>query len=161
MSDYFEVGDGVVVDEDGVIIDSPMEQADLLTWAASQLLEEQEQGRLSEQRERLLRRLFLRYQEAPKAAYGDVVVSIPKPGSHPEFDAGGWALWVASAEITADDLRWLLARSRPDYTAMPPGWQRDLAQSFYTTKVHAPYARATRVRKAPRLRVVEREEEAV
>lgn len=117
MSEYIYLGDGIVVDDEGEIIESG--SGDVLAVIASRRADAKAQAQRWKDVVRDYDRVLLRKQGTRRQAYGDVVITVGH-GSYHQTDAEAFADWVAELPLEFGDIIQTIAASKGfDRAALP------------------------------------------
>ena len=137
MTDYLNLGDGLIVSDDGEIIEAAGID-DTLAFIARKRHEAKRQEAEWEAYRKTLDQVLLRKQHEKRVAYGDVVTTI-SGGTYDTTDAGLFAqsLWDQSLELEV--LFEIIASATGFKRALLPERVRDLYDAATTTHDKRPW----------------------
>lgn len=129
--DYIHVAPGLVVDEDGVIIETASID-DAMKFVAQSRHEAKEQEKEWGARVQVLDRVLLRNQSEKKLTYGDLVVSI-RGGTYSKTDAEQFAALVYEKPVELEDLFAVIAAASGFKKDLLPESVREAYEATTTT----------------------------
>jgi hypothetical protein len=151
MSDYIEVAPGLIINEDGEIVESN-DIDDPLKFIIAQRHEANVQVKSWEARRGVLDAVILRRQADRTVDYSGVVCSL-RGGSYRKTDAGKLADLLAEMPVESDDLLALVAAATAFRLDCVPPILRDAVEDCTTTHEKRPWVETSAARKlAPEAR---------
>lgn len=151
MSDYIEVAPGLIINEDGEIIESSGID-DPLKFLVAQRHEANVQIKSWEARRAVLDAVILRKQDGRTVDYSGVVCSL-RGGTYRKTDAGKLADLLAEMPVESDDLLALVAAATAFRLDCVPPILRDVVEDCTTTHEKRPWVETSAARRlAPEAR---------
>lgn len=153
MSDYLEIEPGLIVSDDGEIIESA-HQNDTLAFVARRRHEAHVQEKDWHDFKRVLDAVLMRQQSEKRTAYGDTVVTV-QGGTYQTFDRVGFAAFLSQIELTRDELLALAGAATGFAREDMPDATHDIYDESVTTKEKRPWVLSSVARRpAPHPKVV-------
>ncbi len=157
MSDYIEIEAGLVISEDGEIIDAANVD-DPIAFLARQRHEAKVQEKEWAERVSVLDRVLLKQQGEKRMSYGTVVVDV-RTGTYPKFDRAEYADAISEIEFTREELMALVLAAKDFDRASLPAAVVDIYDEALKHPEKRPWIQTSNVRKAaPAVRKVAAEE---
>lgn len=146
MADLFDLGDGLIVDSDGVIVECASGAPDL-TRVAVLAAEAQQQIKTWEAYAGALKAVLVAQQEDRKATYGDVLVSINQT-TYRDIDSERLADLLFKREADVDTLLAAIQLGKFNEAAAAEIVGKDDAARCVVLRQSKAFAKVERVRKA-------------